>query len=279
MDTRKEVELHIETEGVEGLTYRDCPACGRRNKLMIGPADEGGYWWKCLSASCETYGTTKRYSGPPPKKAISHIIYKNYRELEGFRMGVPIELADYLYDRYYLHTNTLINKLVIGTATTVSGEEEYIRAILPIRGPLMRERGYVSRFFGHVPSGIFKSLTYPFKQEPMLAWYFPPSSVSPYEYTRVIVVEDQTSAVRLSQYFPTVALLGTSMSTDKAWEIQQVASLWTEGNVTVILDNDAAGKAPDLARHFPRGSSYPLFREDIKDMAEPEFKHLVRNLP
>lgn len=89
----------------------------------------------------------------------------------------------------------------------------------------------------------------------------------------VIIVEDQLSAIRASDYLTSVALLGTNINEERISEIKRVA----RGSVYLALDADAWSRAVKYAVQFRSRLPLRLLRlaKDIKNMNEVELKEWV----
>jgi hypothetical protein len=127
----------------------------------------------------------------------------------------------------------------------------------PVRGPDGIRRGVVirqPRWSGYPQApikgrpGMPKALTFMDEGETALSWY-PPYRRGQLASTRpTVIVEDQLSALRCAQLDKVgnaVALLGTTLTRDKAAEIVQVAG---GSEVLLALDPDAYETAFKLAR-------------------------------
>lgn len=263
---QQEVRLFLEEFERDGLQYMDCPECGKAGKLMIGPADEGGHWYKCLSAGCATFGTTESTSLRPPTPSLKinrRSTYKPYQEEPMFRAN-DVDTLHKLRQKYD-------SRLSIAHAQKLCAGTTPGRWIFPVVRPTGTTRGYVARAMGS--DTPHKTLLRPYvdTDEPMQSWYIPER-----QGTVMAVVEDQPSAVRLASYMPTVALLGTSVSQSGVDEIQDYCTRNGIDTVYVILDNDAADQVIPLARKFNgRGTPVPMFGPDIKDMSEYQFAELI----
>ena len=267
MSVSHAVRLFVETHESDGLLYMDCPECGKHNKLMIGTADEGGHFYKCLSAGCGTFGTTHTTKVPGEGTKIPKSTRRTYKPY--------VEEMD-----YHPPDQSVVGTLTRGFSMRerearrlYSGQIIGHRYVYPVYAPNGQERGYVARGYkGQHP----KSLLRPYYDipVPLVSWYFPESYV-PGAVPAVCVVEDQVSASKLSEFFPTVALLGTSIGLEDAKEIKEVARNLTAERICVILDNDAQSYALGLATKFPNGVPIPIFHEDVKDMSRDTFTELV----
>ena len=265
----KAVRLFLEERSRDGLQYMDCPECGKAGKLMIGTADEGGHWYKCLSAGCATFGTTSGINTAPAKKTDlggTRKLYQSYQNEDHYREYSDSEIAGHPLGERFSLSRRLVRTLTPGT---LEG-----RAVQPIYTPRGDVRGYVLRSYdGKTP----KSLLRPYRDfpVPMISWYT--RTNYPKGDRAICIVEDQPSAVRLSPYFPSVALLGTSISEQGVEEILRSATVQGVVRICVILDMDAADQVIPLARKFSsKGVPIPMFGPDVKDMDTQTFDQLVR---
>jgi len=136
--------------------------------------------------------------------------------------------------------------------------------IMPIRCPYGGVRGHVTRTFT-APKRCF---TYKATAQPWLDWWAADAENQP-----IVVVEDTISACRLAGLgYPSVALLGTSISNPQAQEISKIAD---RRPVYLALDRDAFVKALHLAkRHAHIVQFLPVcLTEDIKNMKDDDDIH------
>ncbi len=270
IDTKTEVKLYVESEARdetvaihEGLMYMDCPECGEKNKLMIGTFDDGGYWYKCLRASCDTHGSFG-----------TTYVHKRQAPAKKDRNTYPVAAIDALttanrkwfkYD--YGLSGIALDNLCAGTYT--DNNFHHKRFVFPIRRPSGEITGYLGRTFDKDVKT--KALARPYDtHSPMIAWYGLDYMYAIGPGGDLIIVEDQISAARIGQYRPCVALLGTSLSHEALAEIM---SNW-QGRIRIALDNDATKLAVLMTKRVPRSYLYPLQR-DVKDMSEIEFKNFI----
>jgi DNA primase len=140
------------------------------------------------------------------------------------------------------------------------------RIAFPMYGPLGERTGWVLRSFDNYVRP--KALTFLQPNAQRLAYYYEhPDSDT------VLLVEDMPSAVRAAPYINSIALLGTTLSDDAAFEIAQ-----TFRHVIVALDADAAAQGIALQRRLRLLFSQTdvlLLPCDLKDMQEEELLHLL----
>jgi hypothetical protein len=262
---KTQVKLYLEQEQPESLAYIDCPECGQAQKLMLVPLDDGGTFAKCLRASCETFGSVgSTYRRDAPKKIVgARRTFLTYRREPGF---VPLHRIGNTY-RNFFHDGYRIPKAQVNTLVAGKLDDRWV---FPVLDRLHRTVGYVARGYNHEHKALLRPY---FKKGPLMAWYG-------HKHLRgnlpLVVVEDQVSAARLSEYLPAVALLGTTASDQ---DIEQLEAAQSEdGNIIVMLDQDATDAAFRLARRIRRGLCWPLVRTDVKDMDPREFSKLIELL-
>jgi hypothetical protein len=267
-DHKTEVKLHVEQTEPDGLSYMECPECGEAGKVMVVPLDGGGYFYRCLRASCAlvpgTIGSTfirTQDMDHAPKKP-SRRTYCHYQAVHDYVLPGS-------HERYL--RNALPNVMHLDRLCDGYLEHEQ-RYVYPIRDMYAATVGYVAR--SYLLHQERKALIRMYSEGPLtMAWYG-------HEHLKtdrpIVVVEDQPSAHRLGQFTPCVALLGTSISDDGIREIETFGK-----RVVVVLDNDATETAVKIARRFRNGTMYPLVGPDIKDMSPEVFynlgQHLSRN--
>lgn len=258
-DVDVQVRLHLEAEMPEGLAYMECPTCGGKDKLMLIPLDDGTTHYKCLRASCETWGNSGlKYrkqddSIPEPGRRT----YGKWQEIPGVTL---IEKGE----RAYFNEVYGLGLKAIGSLCVATFVDNFhcLRYVFPIQDPVYRTVGYVARKTRD--GGDFKALVRPYRsQGSLLAWY----GHTHLRETPTVIVEDQISAARIGEYLPCVALLGTTMNM-----ADQIAV--RTRNPYVVLDNDAVDKGVKLASEL--GCPYfPLMGPDVKDMKELVFQQFL----
>lgn len=125
--------------------------------------------------------------------------------------------------------------------------------------PVRDDEGWLYGFTARSLTGQ-KPKTLSFIEDSRGAWY------SNTESNDLIIVEDQLSAIRCSEYINAVALLGTAISIRLAKEIAENKF----DTVYLVLDKDAYSKALGLGMDFPGlNMKIPMTTKDMKDM-EPE---------
>jgi hypothetical protein len=145
----------------------------------------------------------------------------------------------------------------------LAGEDGLLPLIMPVISPTGVIRGHVLRV--QKEDGTKTVRSFKVCDEPWLAWYVHNSN-------DIVVVEDQISALRASEFCTSVALLGAEISQDKFEEIVRVA-----GNKTIwlALDKDAVRKGFELLKryrlYFPN-LNLLFIQKDIKSMTTSQLQ-------
>ncbi len=258
--THTEVQLYLESEMPEGLAYMECPACGGKDKLMLVPLDDGTTYYKCLRASCSTWGNSnvqyrKVQDSLPPSGRRT---FPRWEDIPSILTACDTERAC-LRERYGL-SDKATHELCVGTFIDDYNE---LRLVFPVRDVGFHQVGYMARSLYPLPND-YKALLRPrYRHGSLLAWY----GHRNLRKKPIVIVEDQISAARIGEHLPCVALLGTAM--------RAADQLTVRGSkLVVVLDNDATDKGVKLASDL--GCAYfPLMGPDVKDMKELVFQQFL----
>lgn len=144
------------------------------------------------------------------------------------------------------------------------------RICFPIYGPDLRQRGACYRSY---TGGTPKTLTSLNTSDSIaMSWY-----IRKRKSPILVIVEDQVSAIRLSSFYDSVALLSTNLSPAKIKEIGEK----DYKKVVLCLDNDATALAVKLTvtlRSKIKNLQMVGLAKDVKDMNQEEFDTLLKNL-
>ena len=144
------------------------------------------------------------------------------------------------------------------------------RVCMPIYGPNLRERGASYRSYeGGNPKSLIR---FHDNDAIALAWY-----ISKRRSKAVVIVEDQISAIKVSPYYDSAALLSTNLSMAKVKEIRERKY----ERVYLCLDNDATSVAVQLAvslKYKLPGLQIVGLEKDIKDYNEEEMDSFLKKL-
>jgi len=233
-----------------------CPKCdgGRSGELSLSVNEkEGGIvWLRCWRASCGWRGLTMT----DPTASVERRPMKKvtvYRE--------PIEPLDSAYMGVLRIKYDIKPQDYSDHGWGMSPDTQTL--IMPIRCPYGGVRGHITRTFS-TPKRCF---TYKATAQPWLDWWGGGPDKG------LVVVEDTISACRLAGLgYPSVALLGTSISNPQAKEISTIAN---RRPVYLALDRDAFAKSLHLAkRHAHIVQFLPVcLTEDIKNMKHEDDIH------
>lgn len=202
-----------------------CPKClgGRTKERSFGVTRERfGVLYNCHRASCSFRGfvATAAWASDyqPPEKVRTK--RKPYT-----KPMVPLceEEYEFFRDKFEL------TKEQIDWAGWKSGPEDG-RILMPVRNSNGYDIGLTARSYD--PNANKKSIAYPDGTDDVWMAYYLAN-----QGDTVVLVEDQVSALKLSQFVPAIALLGTNFNDDKAVDVASSFS-----NVLAWPDADALDK-------------------------------------
>lgn len=251
----------------QSLAGELCPKCkGGRTKertLSVSRDERGQLVWLCHRVSCGFKGRDSNGGGSiqdaSPKSKTKA---RDIPEVTSLK-DIPAKARELLEERYSLTPRHIEDAKLGWTNERAEKEGGAGRLYVPVFNWKGLRDGYILRSLtGAKP----KALT--FVKSGSMAWYHKPES------TKVILVEDQLSAIRLSKYVTSVALLGTHLNPSRIHTVLSAKAtdyyLW--------LDGDAFNLAVQYAikyKHLIKLHVLKLNR-DIKDMDEPELNVLLR---
>lgn len=263
-------------------TTTTCPVCTGK-KLSVTNNDGSGYLYNCFRASCGFKGYLPLTSdgslslGAPIAPPAGYTPYRG--SLYALTLGERQFLAERIGFRGW-H----IGKS--GVKVSIQPPHETLRFAFPIFGANGEVKGHTLRSYDPgVRTKALTSLNSPWNTKS--SWYTESNEwithramdATPHpvwahlsNYT-VVLVEDIPSAVRLSMYTNSIALLGTTL--DEA-DVGDIAQQYTD--VIVALDNDAtlaAGKLAARLRLSGLGAHVEILEKDVKDMQEPELMDTI----
>jgi hypothetical protein len=216
-----------------------CPDCQQRD-FVVG-REPGRVWWCCFRASCGLRGMSGDARLPQPHRVA---LLPSIMPYEGRALTPSVADEQYFKARFDL------NGVTVQKHIRVTDRDEYL---LPYRGPLGNIRGYVLRqpWWAGPPfpprkgdeTAQTKTKLYRHTTEPKMAWYMPAPSWRRQE-ERVVIVEDQISAMRVAQALqvPCVALMGSGINADGVRDIAALRPL----TVMIALDPNAQGNAQQM---------------------------------
>ena len=238
---RKALELEIRKQAAplainESITIT-CPFCEedwaaqgkpfnwRPEQSFSITRTDVGILYNCYRASCHN---GRGFISSLPGALTPRI--KPAHKLKPFvhaTINIPANIREQLKHEYYL-TDDQIDQY------GVKYVEAHSRIYLPIYNDLGAVVGCDSKRFPKLVEDDFpKTLTYWEQDSPELSWH-----PAYYHHKTAYVCEDILSMIRLSEYGAAVALLGTSMNSQKVSLLQQHFD-----EIHVCLDPDAIDKA------------------------------------
>lgn len=263
MELKEKIRLTYEgLRDRETLAGELCPACkgGSSNEKTFSVSRrEGRLLYICHRASCGVRGSTGS-AGPSFSGGTKQVSTRGAVGRWAFREAASVtgSVKKILYDKYEI-TESQISRCKIGIDELT---ERLVLPVLSFRGDV---EGATLRSLkvGEKP----KSLTH---TEPgAMAWYLNHNSDT------LIIVEDQFSAIRASEYMNAVALLGVNLNDERADAIKKAGFK----RVFIALDYDAFGVSLELSIKY---RSYlnliPLrLEKDIKDMSRQELEQWLES--
>lgn len=240
-----------------------CPACegGESGERTFSVSRrDGKLFWNCHRASCSCRGS-EAGGGHPHGGIATQVPHSRGvvgRTILRQSSMVGEEVRDYLLSRYGITTNH-IRKYELGW------DNDTNRLCLPVKDAQGERLGCVLRA---LDSRKPKTLTH--TEQGAISWHVNHTTDG------VIIVEDQLSAIRASDYLTSVALLGTNLNDQRVEEIKK-ANL---GPVYLALDADAWEIAVRYAIKYRSTLKPQLLRlaKDIKDHSKEELDELLRSI-
>jgi hypothetical protein len=242
-----------------------CPKCeggsSKEASFVIWCSSPGSVGYKCYRDSCGNFGSLKHNHKIDwvAKPATKHHKFPYQTE------QVPIGWCKYLSEKYELSLPQILRNF------------KWVSEVGGLYTPLIDATGGVwgaqLKLLGKNPEWpwIGKVRTYKFKEAARISW------CNSKEPGPLVIVEDVISAVKLSRFTPSLALLGTSLSPQVAREISDMYS-----SVIFALDPDTWEK--DQPTSLALGKRYAhlflsvnhwLLTEDPKDTPYERLEELL----
>lgn len=238
-----------------------CPICkgGRtEEKSFIAVVTSKGTFYKCYRASCGIQGYTDNFTVTP----VGMPVGGTKKPFTYETIPLSEEWLKFFADKFEL------TKLDIEFAEWKYCPSED-RIVMPVKNPLGLTLGVQARSYrSNVRT---KSLNYKeVLTEPFISWFIRPSNP---EKVPLFVMEDQVSALKMSRFVPSLALIGTEISLEKAAEISKYFR-----NIVLILDADAWHKSLKLKKKitslFPEMVASNLCVQEKSDVKEIPLERL-----
>lgn len=246
------------------LAGERCPACkgGSSGEQTLSVRKEDDVLlWKCHRASCNFAGASGayRYSDNRTTTEVPNVrgvVGRTYiRESES--LGDAVKQG--LRERYGI-TDVHISRFGLGWASDVE------RLVLPVYNYRGETLGSTLRDL----SGNSRTKSKSHTDEGAISWYVNHTTPG------VIIVEDQLSAIRASDYLTSVALLGTHLNDERVAEIRATGL----SPVYIALDADAWATAVKYAIQYRSILKPRLIKldKDIKNQTDEELRALFNSL-
>ena len=232
-----------------------CPKCdggrSRERSLSIRQSEDGVLKLKCFRASCGWFALsmTDPDARLQTKRLKPPSVYRD--EIRSLATATDLTLCHKIRSDYSCNLGLAIDH---GWGQNERGDT----LIMPVRSPYGEVRGHVTRTFD-MPKRCY---TYKATAQPWLDHW----TMGDMRSETTVIVEDCISALRLSGLgYNAAALLGTSITTEQAKEIQ---ACYGQRPIYLALDRDAFEKALHLTkRHAHILKMRPVcLDEDIKQM-------------
>lgn len=237
-----------------------CPSCrgGATKERTLSVAQRDGILlWKCHRASCGFTGGShsSRPDGGSSKTKIPGTRGVVGRAIQRSSSVVDQQTRQYLQLKYCITDHHI-------AAHEMGWDKETGGLVLPVKSYEGEPLGVVLRFLdGRVPK-VKKHA-----EKGAMSWHV--------NHTRggVIVVEDQLSAIRASDFLTSVALLGTHLNDERVDEIRKTGLT----PVYLALDADAWDKAITYALRYRSRLPLKLVRlvKDIKNLNNQELTEVI----
>lgn len=264
-------------------TLTTCPWCyggSSNDKSFSVTRGNGGILYNCYRATCSGGSQSRGFiagrdavQGPrkEPEFTPRHFTGTN----EPLSTTSAISGAPYWGSQYGL-SSFVVKAFGVGWCT------EKQRFVVPVLGPNAEHKGYNLRIQKGSNERL-KTIAYKERKGSWSSWHEPRPNDAP-PHRRIVVVEDQWSAMRVSTFvsaedfrYTGVALLGTHMDGDTAEEIAKVSPRV----VYLSLDADATHKALEIRKKWGlmfRHCVVAPLAKDIKDMTTDEFGIYMESL-
>lgn len=238
MNAREELLLTYDSlaDG-ESCAGELCPACkggDTKEHTLSVSKDDGQIKWICHRASCRFRGVSGSYVRGSEGSRTAQVDKRGMwgRELCRSASSIPNSIREELRLRYCI-TPQHLSKWKVGW------DEQTERLVIPVLGPAQEELGAVVRSLNKevTPKAILHT------EKDALSWFMARKQQSERAtisrtiptQSDIIIVEDQFSAIRASDFLSSVALLGTHLNEERMEQIRLVNA----NRVFLALDSDA----------------------------------------
>ena len=268
MQRKDDIKLACLDIPLEGTAQLVCPFCkgGSTGERSLNVRRvEAGILYNCKRASCGKHGIVgSRYTRDHTRK------YKDHKT--NHYQGITEELPEEVY-------NKMFGVYGIPMSTVLAEGVRYCSGLDRVYFPVYDYRGYcigevLKAANGQKPKVLINkfSIDVPF-------WHFSLITVVEHRLSeKLILVEDQTSSIKVTEVAPCAALLGTQLSDSILNQLRQ----FNLREVVVFMDGDRAGTLASnrIVRQLrPFFSSIRAIRPpaglDPKDMSYNQIRNII----
>jgi hypothetical protein len=262
------LDLALELYDGESRSGLLCPACkggGSGERTLWMNRDSRYVLYKCYRAKCSIGGKVNVRNATASERKEE--LGGKRRLLEASPLPLTAEDIDWLKDKYHL-SDEEIYRNELGRTRLHSYRVES-RLYIPIFRFDRTVRGYTARDTEGLEAKKAVSFRW-HEEEPNLSWHVARAS------KKLILVEDQFSAIRAGSYMNAAALLGVTLNKDKVDEI--IRNGFAEAYLA--LDADATRKAIKTAIECRSRIKLRIVQleEDLKDLPRDKLTEFMENL-
>lgn len=265
-DLERLILLEGEALEVDESRYITCPACERPDKCSI-TRTELGVLYHCFRDACGIAGHAGATGAIPARFRDTEKAGKRFAP-KYFTLATRGLTA--------IERAFMLRKFELTSAQLEAARWKYCPErnayIFPVLNPSGFERGVTARYYHdryYQGKKLPKAVAYKEVDGAWLCWYNGPE-----DSRDLWLVEDQVSALKMSQFAHTCALLGTHIDEREAMEI----SRFKADRVVIALDEDAIKSAYTMRKRYGLLWQYTEvchLHEDLKDM---RYEYLVELL-
>ena len=236
--------------------YTSCPACGRDGKFSVTRTSTG-VLYHCFRDVCGVRGHAGATGAIPQKLRNKET---RYAKFEPKYFDLPTRRLSGI-ERAAMFARFELSRDAMEKADWRYCEQRQCY-VFPVKSRHGYTRGMVARYYHkrfYKDKELPKAVAYKEVDGPWLSWY-----TRDIKTKCLVLVEDQVSALKASEYVDCVALLGTNIDEREAMEIAQHKA----EHVIVALDADAINSAHKLKRQFGllwQSVSVMELQRDLKD--------------
>lgn len=249
-----------------------CPFCNATHErsFVIGKYSGGRVFGKCYRAKCgQSYVFTKGeyvHTDNQPKK-VPVFTPREFDRLEDCTK-LPSCVVSKIYNDHKISEEQLQTEGVLWYPRKKS-------LVFPVYDKHGEQFGYMTKVFYKTESNKTAPKWITYFDRPTTRMHYPYGYSYCDKYKSIVIVEDILSAIRLSSFVRSVAILGTSLGDMQAVELSEHTD-----RLIIALDPDAIGKAYSMKKKynslFSGGIRVCILKDDPKDYKDDGL--LISNL-